>query len=289
VIRFFRGLSLILLAAGIGAGACAGEWAQPSGKWETLTGCRYVPSGADDGDSFYVRAGTKTFLFRLYSVDTAETSMNHPERVAAQARHFGITSRQTVRAGVAAEEFTARLLSGASLTVETCWQDAKGNGAVPRYYAVVTVNGKDLAEQLVAAGLARVYGFTPEGLPGFSLERLKGLERGARTRKLGAYGFAKSGATVAATRDPSGSRLPPTLSAFATPASVPALAASGGKVDLNTATLAELEAVPGIGPHYAQEIIAGRPYRSVEEIVRVKGIGPKTRAKFARYLSVGGK
>ena len=64
---------------------------------------------------------------------------------------------------------------------------------------------------------------------------------------------------------------------------------SGGKVDLNTATLAELEAVPGIGPHYAGEIIAARPYKSVEEIVRVKGIGPKTRAKLAPYLAVDGK
>ena len=38
---------------------------------------------------------------------------------------------------------------------------------------------------------------------------------------------------------------------------------------------AELEALPGIGPGIARRIVEGRPYRSVEELERVKGIGPK--------------
>jgi competence ComEA-like helix-hairpin-helix protein len=49
----------------------------------------------------------------------------------------------------------------------------------------------------------------------------------------------------------------------------------GGRVNVNTATVAELEALPGIGPVLARRIIEGRPYRSVEELDRVKGIGPK--------------
>ena len=47
----------------------------------------------------------------------------------------------------------------------------------------------------------------------------------------------------------------------------------GGRINLNTATAAELEALPGIGPVIARRIIEGRPYRSVEELERVKGIG----------------
>ena len=49
----------------------------------------------------------------------------------------------------------------------------------------------------------------------------------------------------------------------------------GGRVNVNTASQAELEALPGIGPVIARRIIEGRPYRSVEELERVKGIGPR--------------
>ena len=62
------------------------------------------------------------------------------------------------------------------------------------------------------------------------------------------------------------------------PSSVPAplqAAARSTKVSLNNATQAELEALPEIGPKVASDIIAGRPYASVEDIDRVQGIGPK--------------
>jgi competence protein ComEC len=48
-----------------------------------------------------------------------------------------------------------------------------------------------------------------------------------------------------------------------------------GLVNVNTATAAELEALPGIGPVIARRIVEGRPYRSVDDLDRVKGIGPK--------------
>jgi competence ComEA-like helix-hairpin-helix protein len=48
-----------------------------------------------------------------------------------------------------------------------------------------------------------------------------------------------------------------------------------GRINVNTATAAELEALPGIGPVIAWRIIEGRPYRSVEELERVKGIGKR--------------
>lgn len=49
-----------------------------------------------------------------------------------------------------------------------------------------------------------------------------------------------------------------------------------GLVNLNHATQAELEALPGIGPAIAARIIAGQPYANVDDLERVDGIGPKT-------------
>ncbi len=49
-------------------------------------------------------------------------------------------------------------------------------------------------------------------------------------------------------------------------------------VDLNVATMAELEALPGIGPATAQAILTYRerngPFRTVEDLGEVQGIGP---------------
>jgi beta-lactamase superfamily II metal-dependent hydrolase len=47
------------------------------------------------------------------------------------------------------------------------------------------------------------------------------------------------------------------------------------RINLNTATEHELEALPGIGPVLARRIIAGRPYASVEELERIREIGKK--------------
>lgn len=44
-------------------------------------------------------------------------------------------------------------------------------------------------------------------------------------------------------------------------------------VNLNTATQAELEALPGVGAKLASEIIAKRPFQSVDALKDVKGVG----------------
>jgi competence protein ComEA len=44
------------------------------------------------------------------------------------------------------------------------------------------------------------------------------------------------------------------------------------KVNLNTATQAELEKLPGIGPKRAEAIIAARPFRHVDDLKNVKGL-----------------
>jgi len=65
-------------------------------------------------------------------------------------------------------------------------------------------------------------------------------------------------------------------------------AAVTGKININTATQAQLESISGIGPAKAQLIIAGRPYSSPEEITKVKGISPKMYEALKDKITVGG-
>lgn len=73
-------------------------------------------------------------------------------------------------------------------------------------------------------------------------------------------------------------------------AAVSAPGVSGdGLVDLNLATAEQLETLPGIGPKKAQEIISyrqGQPFRSVDELTNVKGIGAKTLETLRPHVKV---
>ena len=48
------------------------------------------------------------------------------------------------------------------------------------------------------------------------------------------------------------------------------------QININTATLSQLDELTGVGATYAQRIIDGRPYSSVDDLDRVNGIGPAT-------------
>ena len=52
-----------------------------------------------------------------------------------------------------------------------------------------------------------------------------------------------------------------------------------GRIDLNTAALDDLTRLPGVGPVLAGRIVEARPYASVDDVRRVKGVG---RSKFER-------
>lgn len=65
---------------------------------------------------------------------------------------------------------------------------------------------------------------------------------------------------------------------------------TGPKVDLNTADLTTLETLPGVGPVTAEAIIAHRdeqPFASVEDLLLVQGIGPKTFESLKDLVAVG--
>lgn len=78
-------------------------------------------------------------------------------------------------------------------------------------------------------------------------------------------------------------------------AGVPRLAANKKPpltpVNLNTATALELQQVPGIRPSTADKILKMRksygPFKSVDDLRAIKGIGPKRIEKMRRYVTVG--
>lgn len=88
----------------------------------------------------------------------------------------------------------------------------------------------------------------------------------------------------------------PTLEEVATAVEAPGASSAGGstlggKVNLNRATAAELDALPGVGPATAEKIVADReangPFTTVEDLGRVSGIGDKKLADLADLVCVG--
>ena len=263
-----------------------GATAQANELWQTFRNCSYLPNPANDGDSFHVRANGKEYIFRLYFVDTPETDTSVPARVRDQATYFHTSISKTLQIGAEAERFTRYELAR-PFTVRTCFQDARGRSRLPRYFAFVESDHSDLAERLVANGLARIYGAASHApqmnRPEVEWRRLERLERQARTDRIGGWGVANGRLSRRAATQPATDA--DYFQSFfhpiaAPPASSPSpISDNGAKVNINTVTSEELQAIHGVGPTLAERIIAARPFKSADELQRVKGIKEKKYAE----------
>jgi endonuclease YncB( thermonuclease family) len=167
--------------------------------WEALESCRLLKKETYDGDSFHVQHQGKEYIFRLLYVDTPERKeMGLTKRTTEQANYWKIYKKDLYLLADEASLYTGKALSS-PFTVQTRWEDARGNSSLPRYYAVVTTaERKDLADLLVANGLARIHGHpvdSPDGRPG--KEKVKDLEKveaEAKELKKGAWAFSRKGA-----------------------------------------------------------------------------------------------
>ena len=240
------------------------DGSHPEGRWEVLDRCRLATNAPTDGDSFRILHRGREYGMRLYFVDCPESDPSLRERIEDQAAYFGVGAADIGRAAELAATFTAERLSGREFTVQTRWQNGLGRSQVARFYCEVLADGHNLAEDLVAHGLARVHGIKavrPDGTRAATvISHLKNLELSARTESRGLWNtnlFARRSTAPA----PPETAKPP---------------ASPAAVDLNLATYEELQKLPGVGPKLAERILARRPFHSPDELTKVPGIGSKT-------------
>jgi DNA uptake protein ComE-like DNA-binding protein len=60
-------------------------------------------------------------------------------------------------------------------------------------------------------------------------------------------------------------------------------------VNVNTADIATLATVPGVGEALAHRIISGRPYTKVDDLLRVSGIGARSLDELRPFVIVQGE
>ena len=79
-------------------------------------------------------------------------------------------------------------------------------------------------------------------------------------------------------------------------AALPALAGGeqlSGKVNVNTASVEELQLLPGIGESRAEAVVAERKrrggFRQVDDLLEVKGIGESSLERLRPHVSISGK
>ena len=267
---------------------------KPLQKFEN---CTLVPTKWADGDSFRIKtAKGEEYTIRLYAVDCFETRNDtdtEKRRLSDQRRYFGITDVKgnavnsvalAMEFGENAKTFTTGQLTK-PFTIHSRFHRAPGDGKYLRYYAFVdTAAGKDLATELIKAGLARVRGVVTDRPDGLSRERYK--------QSLADYEIQAGKMAKGVWKFTDWNKLPAERDLQRKEDEDDQLAAGIGlpaafRLDPNTAARDELDLLPGIGEGLADAIIEARedgPFKTPEDLKRVPGIKQKTLDKFSKHL-----
>ncbi|MFY8216875.1 MAG: helix-hairpin-helix domain-containing protein [Chthoniobacterales bacterium] len=270
---------------------------QPANGLTTVENVTLVPTDWADGDSFRVRFpdGTEHTL-RLYGADCVEwhvTDDSDARRLRAQRRYFGIegygdSARESIDLAKSLGEAAAakvREILARPFRVDTAFADGRGDARFSRVYAFVTTpDGKDLATELVSLGLARAFGVyrsTPDGTSRGDYESsLKDAELIAAKTGLGVWKFTDwkniSNERMEQREEEIDSKI---ATGNAPPATL---------LDVNAASREELMQIPGVGETTANAIIEGRPFETLDDLLRVPGIGPATLEKMTPYVQAPG-
>lgn len=245
----------------------------------------------NDGDSFHVDTGKEVIHIRLYFVDCPESSVgsrSDARRVREQTRYFGLASaEEMVQFGNEATKFTKKKLS-VPFTVYTAFANALGRSKKHRIYGLIeTQNGDDLGSLLVKNGLCRPHGVgrkTPNGISRDEMfERLQDLKDEAMLKRVGVWSKSDPNEITRLretqrNEDAELKKLQIKLNNKVPPQN---------KLDLNTASSQQLESIKGIGSTLARRIIDARPYKNIEDLLKVRGIGLKSIIKIRPYFVVG--
>jgi len=259
---------------------------------------RYVADTGNDGDSFLVELAGERHRVRLYYVDCIESVVDAESgarRVREQMRYFGLANAaETVRFGVESKEFAAEILAK-PFTVHTAFASAGGRSVGGRVYGFVTLSsGEDMGRLLVAKGYARARGIgrrTPGGVHRDEMkEYLNDLEIAAAIKRVGVWAKTDPDRLVELRKQQRfEDRELAAVKREVDDARAVGLTrgkSPGKPIDINRATQKQLEQLPGVGPATARQIIAGRPYKTVDDLLKVSGIGPGILAKLRVHVLV---
>lgn len=100
------------------------------------------------------------------------------------------------------------------------------------------------------------------------------------------------GVPLGLSRAPNASRTKPARGSGPVGSGLPEGGVARGRVDLNRGSREALESLPGIGPALAGRILESRrtegPFRTAEDLLRIRGIGPATLARLRPLIEPGG-